>query len=249
MELDDLLYKPHVELERQGPGSPEMTIKALSFLDDLDKISKVVDFGCGTGGQTMVLAQNVPGKITGVEIYPQFIDAFNLNAKKLNLQERVIGIVGSMDDISLPKEEFDLIWSEGAINYIGYEKALNYWNGFLKKNGYIAFTSPSWLTDERPVEVEKFWTHDGSCELETIGDRISIMLKAGYSFISAFILPDNCWTDNYFTPRETATKKHLEKHSGNKEVEDYIENDKHEVELYSKYSRHYGYVFYIGKKI
>ena len=31
------------------------------------------------------------------------------------------------------KEEFDLIWSEGAIDNIGFEKGLNYWNGFLKK--------------------------------------------------------------------------------------------------------------------
>jgi ubiquinone/menaquinone biosynthesis C-methylase UbiE len=249
MELDDLLYEPHVKLERQGPGSPEMTIKALSFLDDLDKISKVIDFGCGTGGQTMVLAQNVSGIITGVEIYPQFIDVFNNNVKKLNLQERVTGIVGSMDNISLPKEEFDLIWSEGAINYIGYEKALNYWNGFLKKNGYIAFTRPSWLTDEHPAEVVRFWTFDGSCELETIGDSISKMQKAGYSFISAFTLPEKCWTDNYFIPREKATKALLEKNSGIKEIEELIETDKYEVELYSKYSLHYGYVFYIGKKI
>jgi hypothetical protein len=54
---------------------------------------------------------------------------------------------------------------------------------------------------------------------------------------------------NYFTPREAAEKALLEKYTGNKTVEVFIENNKYEVELYSKYKQYYGYVFYIGKKI
>ncbi len=60
-----------------------MTIKALSFLDNLDKASRIADLGCGTGGQTMVLAQNVSGDIIGVDFFPGFINIFNENAKKL----------------------------------------------------------------------------------------------------------------------------------------------------------------------
>ncbi|MGB3223469.1 MAG: hypothetical protein WBB23_11770, partial [Desulforhopalus sp.] len=41
-------------LERQGPGSPEETLKALSFVGALTNESKIADIGCGTGGQTMV---------------------------------------------------------------------------------------------------------------------------------------------------------------------------------------------------
>ena len=156
MSIRDFLCETHVGLERQGPGSPESTIKALSFLDNLNKISRVIDFGCGTGGQTMVLAQNITGNITGVDLFSDFINIFNDNAKKLNLQKRVNGIVGSMESLSFQKEEFDLIWSEGAIDNIGFEKGLNYWNGFLKKGGYIAVTCASWLTDERPAEIEKW---------------------------------------------------------------------------------------------
>jgi ubiquinone/menaquinone biosynthesis C-methylase UbiE len=253
MEIDqstlyDILYEIHASLERQGPGSSEMTIKALSFLDNLDKISQVADLACGTGGQTMVLAQNFTGNIIGVDIYPDFIKIFNDNAKKLNLQKRVNGIVGSMENLSFQKEEFDLIWSEGAIDIIGFEKGINYWNSFLKKNGYIAVTCPSWLADEHPVEIEKFWTDAGS-RLDTIGHNISILQKAGYSFIASFTLPEKCWTDNYFILREAAEKSRLEKYIENKIVEAYIKEAKYEVELYSKYKQYYGYVFYIGKKI
>jgi len=251
LSMIDLIIETHVGLERQGPGSPEMTVKALNFLDNLNEISRVADLGCGTGGQTMVLAQNITGNITGVDQIPDFINILNDNAKKLNLQERVNGIVGSMEDLSFPKEEFDLIWSEGAIDSIGlekgFEKVLTYWNAFLKENGHIAVTCPSWFTDECPAEIEKFWIDAGS-GLDTIGNNISIMQKSGYSFVAAFTLPEKCWTDNYFNPRQVAEKSLLERYAGNKTVEAYIESSNYEVALYSKYKQYYGYVFYIGKK-
>jgi len=248
ISIPDFICESHVGLERQGPGSPESTIKALSFLDNPDKISRVIDLGCGTGGQTMVLAQNITGNITGVDLFPDFINIFNDNAKKLNLQKRVNGIVGSMENLSFQKEEFDLIWSEGAIDNIGFEKGLTYWNGFLKKNGYIAVTSASWFTDEHPAEIEKFWV-DAVPGIGTIWHDISIMQKAGYNFVAAFTLPEKCWTDNYFIPRKAAEEALLKKYTGNKTVAAFIENDEYEMELYSKYKQYYGYVFYIGKKI
>ncbi len=48
-------------MERQGPGSPDVTLKALSFIENLNSQSRIADIGCGTGGQTMVLAQHAAG--------------------------------------------------------------------------------------------------------------------------------------------------------------------------------------------
>jgi SAM-dependent methyltransferase len=244
----DLIVEVHAGLERQGPGSSQMTIEALSFLGNLHKISKVADLACGTGGQTMVLAQNIAGTIIGLDFCPGFIDIFNENARKLNLQERVLGIVGTMDNLPFDKEEFDLIWSEGAIDNIGFEKGISYWNGFLKRNGHIAITCPSWFTDERPVEIEKFWG-DAGCKLDTVGHNALIMQKAGYIPLAIFALPEKCWTDNYFAPREAALKELSKKYAGSKTAEAFIENNRYEVELYSKFKQYYGYVFYIGQKI
>ena len=36
-------------VERQGPGSAETTIKALSFVEGLTDKSLIADLGCGTG--------------------------------------------------------------------------------------------------------------------------------------------------------------------------------------------------------
>ena len=49
--------------ERQGPGSPEVTLKALSFIDNLTDKSLIADLGCGTGGQTMILHNMRRGRL------------------------------------------------------------------------------------------------------------------------------------------------------------------------------------------
>ena len=110
----NLICEYFLGLERQRPGSPDVTLKALSFINNLKTESSIADIGCGTGGQAMVLAQNTQGTITGLDIFPGFIEKFNANVKKLGLQNRVKGIVGSMDNLPFQNEEFDLIWSEGS---------------------------------------------------------------------------------------------------------------------------------------
>ena len=133
-------------MDRQGPGSQEATLSALGFIDNLNANSKIVDLGCGTGCQTIVLAQNTPGNITAMDLFPGFIDKLNDHVKELNLQSRVKGVIGSMDKLDFQLNELDLIWSEGAIYNIGFEKGMNYWNRFLKKGGYVAVTEASWFT-------------------------------------------------------------------------------------------------------
>ena len=234
--------------ERQGPGSPEATIKALSFIDNLTPESRIADLGCGTGGQTMVLAQHAPGQITGIDLFPDFINRFNQNAAKLNFQERVTGIVGSMDNLSFQEEELDLIWSEGAIYNIGFVRGLNEWRKFLKTGGYVAVTEGSWFTEERPAEINDFWM-DAYPEIDTIPNKVAQMQNAGYIPVATFILPESCWIENYHVPQVAVQDHFLKKYAGNKMAEEFIGFQRYEAELYTKYKAYYGYVFYIGKKI
>lgn len=243
-----LIWEYFIKFERQGPGSPEATIKALSFIDDLSDESKIADLGCGTGAQTMVLAQNTKGTITALDLSSDAIDKLNANAEKLGLQNKVKGIVGSMDDLSFRNSELDLIWSEGAVDGVGFEKCLNYWKDYLKNGGYFAVTNLAWFTEERPAELDEYYLN-AVPEIGTMGQNISIIEKAGYTPVAAFMLPEYCWAENYIAPQEAVNEMFLEKYAGNKTVETFISNMKHEAELYSKYKQHYGYVFYIGKKV
>lgn len=244
----NLICEYYSNLERQGPGSPEITVKALGFIDNLTEESRIADIGCGTGGQTMVLAQHAPGHITGVDLFPSFVDLFNSNAAKFHLQDRVKGIVGSMDNLSFHNGELDLIWSEGAIYNIGFEKGLNEWRRFLKTGGYIAVSEASWFTEERPAEIDEFW-QDAYPGIDTIPNKVTQMQKAGYVPVASFILPENNWTDHFYAPQVKVQEEFLKKNAGNKAAEEFIANQRHETQLYYKYKEYYGYVFYIGKKI
>jgi len=235
-------------MDRQGPGSPGATLKALSFIDNMHEESSIADLGCGTGAQTMVLAQNTPGNITAIDLFPGFIDKLNDNVQKLNLQSRVKGVVGSMDKLDFQLNELDLIWCEGAIYNIGFEKGMNYWNKFLKKGGYVAVTEASWFTEKRPKEIFDFW-NEAYPGIDTIPNKITQMQKAGYVVTASFILPETCWIDNFFVPEITAQKIFLNKYKGNKSAEEFVKYEKRGAELYNKYKEYYGYVFYIGKKV
>lgn len=245
----NLICEYFAQLERQGPGSLEMTLKALSFIDNLTEDSHIADLGCGTGGQTMTLAQNAPGRITGLDLFPGFIDIFNRHAEQSDLADRMKGIVGSMEDpLPFGKESLDLIWSEGAIYNIGFERGLNEWKQYLKKDGYIAVTEASWFTDERPGEINDFWMQ-AEPGIDTIPNKVAQMQRAGYVPVASFILPEACWIEHYFAPQAEVREKFLKKYAGNEAVERFVAFGRREAELYGKYKEFYGYVFYIGKKI
>lgn len=242
----DLLLETHIGLERQGPGSLGTMKQALGFLGPLARFEKIADLGCGTGGQTMALAECLPGTVTGLDMFPAFIERLGEKAKSKGLEGRVTGVVGQMENLPFRKQEFDLIWSEGAIDNIGFGEGLCHWHDFLKTGGYAAVTCPSWITGERPALVERFWREAGS-RLDPVEKNIEIMQKSGYEFVASFVLPEECWTENYFLPREAAIQNLLEKYAHSDIMREYAEMNRQEVRLFREYKQHYGYVFYIGR--
>lgn len=241
------IYDYFTDTERQGPGSPEVTLKALSFIDELSQGSKIADIGCGTGGQTIVLAQNTVSKIIGIELWPDFIRQFNQNIQKHQLQHRVTGIIGDMGNLQFNTEELDLIWSEGAIYNIGFKRGLSEWRKFLKIGGYIAITENTWFSNQRPPEIEDFW-QKAYPEIDTISNKVAQIEQAGYLPVATFVVPEQVWVD-YYARQTQMQKSFLEKYSGNQAAEEFIRYQRHEAELYRKYREYYGYVFYIAKRI
>ena len=242
-----IIHEYFSTIERQGPGSPEVTLKALSFVDGLTEKSKMADVGCGTGGQTMVLAQNTAGEIIGVDICADYVRRLNQSAQNHHLQDRVKGIAGNMENLPFEEGELDLIWSEGAIYNMGFERGLNEWRKFLKPGGYIAVTENTWFTEERPDEIQDFW-QKAYPEIDTLSNKVAQMQKAGYLPIATFVVPEACWAD-YYSLHPQMQESFLEKYKGNQHAEEFIAYQRYEAELFSKYKAYYGYVFYIGRRI
>ncbi len=243
-----LICEYFASLERQGPGSPEVTLKALSFIEGLMPESRIADIGCGTGGQTRVLAEHAPGTITGLDLFPDFIHSFNTRAQAAGLEDRVQGVVGSMEALPFADEELDLIWSEGAIYNIGFERGIREWHRFLKPGAYLAVSEACWFTESRPEEIEQFW-RDAYPEIDILASKVRQVQQAGYLPVATFVLPANCWTDHFYRPQVSLQAEFLQQHPGNAAAAELVATQRHEAELYRRFGQYYGYVFFIARKL
>ena len=235
-------------MDRQGPGSPDMTVKALSFIEGLDERSRMADLGCGTGGQTMTLAKHTPSRITAIDNYPGYIEKLNQVVRMSGLQERVKGLVGTMEKLPFEPGSLDAIWCEGAIYNIGFERGIREWRPFLKEEGYLAVSESCWFTEERPAEIHDFWM-EGYPEISTISVKVEQLQKAGYLPVATFVLPTYCWQENYYQPLAAMRQSFLDAHPGNKSAEELIRFCQLEEDMYRRYKDYYGYVFFVAKKV
>ena len=244
----ELIIDFYKMVNRQGPGSVEATKKALEFIPHLTPGSKIADIGCGTGGQTLTLAENTEVHITATDLGEGFLNVLKDRAKQAGYESRITTLVASMDNLPFSESEFDLIWSEGAIYIMGYEKGLKEWYKFLKAGGYIGVSEVTWLTNERPKEIQDFWNKNYS-EINTISNKIEVMQNAGYMPVAHFVLPPSCWLENFYDLMPQAIERFLEKHKYSEVAKQFVQSQVAEIELYKKYKDYYSYVFYIGQKV
>lgn len=243
----ELLIEFHKEADRQGPGSPSDTLKALSFMKFEGKQDlKLADIGCGSGGQTITLAQHLNADIIAVDLFPEFLTRLNRQVRKLRLTNKITTLVKSMEDLPFEKEEFDIIWSEGAIYIMGFEKGIQQWKEYLKSGGYLAVSEITWTTDSRPKEIEEHWNREYP-EIDTASNKIRFLEKSGFSPVGYFILPYESWL-NYYRPMEERFESFLKKHHHSEAAKKIIEAEKDEILKYQTYKDYLSYGFYIAKK-
>lgn len=244
-----LMMHLHRNNKRQGPGSEEATNLAITLAKiDKEKSYKIADIGCGTGAQTMSLAKVLKGSIFAVDLFEEFLEKLKENSKKENTTAHIKTLSASMDNLPFEKEEFDIIWSEGAVYNIGFKDGINYWKDFLKLGGILAVSELSWITNRRPKELEDFWNEEYA-EMDTIAGKIRVLEEAGYKVLGHFILPDYCWLDNYYIPLLNSHKDFIEKFGNNENTRMIVEKDIQEAEFYKKYKNYYSYGFYIAQKL
>lgn len=232
---------------RQGPGSEVSTLKAFSYLKDLPNHPKIADLGCGTGSSALTLAKHHDVRITAIDLFPQFIEKLKFRAQQIHVSEKIFPKTGDIASLTFEEESMDVIWAEGSIYNVGFKQGVKEWYRFIKPGGYIAVTDATWLTDNRPKEIEDFWI-EAYPEIDTQHNKVKQMEGFGYKNITTFTLSEECWTKEYYIPQRKAQDIFLGKHPNNPTAQALIKNQRHEAELYQKYKEYYGYVFYIGQK-
>lgn len=249
MDALELLIDFHLEAERQGPGSPEDTLRALSFMGiRRDQPLAIADIGCGSGAQTLTLARHLTGSITAVDLFPGFLSKLESRANALGLAERITTLEASMDDLPFEDEAFDLLWSEGAIYNMGFAAGIGYWKRFLKPGGFLAVSEITWTGSSRPKEIEAHWKGEYP-EIDTPSNKIRILEDNGFSPAGFFFLPEASWLDTYYSPMEKRFEAFLARHGHSAAARDLVEAEKEEIRLYRQHKDFYSYGFYIAKKM
>jgi ubiquinone/menaquinone biosynthesis C-methylase UbiE len=249
--MDDyqLLVDLHKRAKRQGPGGDAETRKAidLAMLDPSTPLT-VADIGCGTGASTIQLARSLNAKITAIDFLPDFIEVLKGNAENEGLSKKINPLVCSMENLQFNDEEYDVIWSEGAIYNIGFEKGINDWRRFLQPGGLLVVSEITWTTSDRPFEIQKYWEAEYP-EIDTASSKINILERSGYSPVAYFVLPERCWLENYYRPMQNSFAEFLARHSYSEKAQTIVEAENKEIALYEKYREYYSYGVYVARKL
>jgi ubiquinone/menaquinone biosynthesis C-methylase UbiE len=243
-KMPKIFWEVHSGLPREGPGDNMSTRKAYLMLKDLPKNPRILDIGCGPGMQTIELAKLSSGRVYALDNHEPFLEDLRSRAKKEGLNDRIRPVKGDMLNLNYEDNSFDLIWSEGAIYIIGFEKGLREWKRLLTENGYIVVSELSWLRPDLPEEVNTFMK-EAYPAIKTIKENLEVGRKSGYSVVGFFVLPEKSWWDNYYTRIETKLPSLKTRYRDDEEALQVIAIEELEIGMFRKYSDYYGYVFYI----
>jgi len=243
-EMPTLFFEIHDGLPRQGPGSFDSTAKAFGMITDLPERPRILDLGCGPGMQTLALAKLTDAEIIAVDTYQPFLDQLSRKAQAEGVADRIQPLNADMHRLTFPAESFDLIWAEASIYLMGFAKGLEQWKRFLKKGGCLAVSEVSWLRDDPPEEIRRFWNTEYP-QIQTIDANLQVIEETGYESIGYFVLPSSDWWEHYYEPIAQRLEDFRRKYAGSPQDLEIIAMEQNEIEMYRKYSDSYGYVFYV----
>ena len=244
-----LLIDLHKGNRRQGPGAEAHTRQAL-HLAGLTRTSRplqAADIGCGTGASTLTLAENLNAHITAVDLFQDFLDVLNADVQKRGIADNITALAASMEELPFEHGSLDVMWSEGAIYNMGFAKGVTSFKRFLKPGGILALSEITWLTRERPAEIQHYWDAEYP-EIATAPEKIGVLEDQGFVLKGYFPLPESGWIENYYTPLENSFADFIAKHESG-EARAVVDAEKAEIALYKKYRAYYSYGFYIAQKI
>jgi ubiquinone/menaquinone biosynthesis C-methylase UbiE len=187
------------------------TRKAFRMLPQMDK-PRILDIGCGSGIPTLELARLSQGEIIGIDIDQPALDKFARKIKEAGLTDRVQAVNCSIFDMDFADESFDIIWSEGSIYAIGFERGLQEWKRFLKPGGFMM------IHDEQRNVKEK---------LEQISD-------CGYELLGYFILSEDTWRAEYFAPLEKLIDESRTRYTDDPKILEELHQAQGELDMFNK---------------
>jgi SAM-dependent methyltransferase len=236
------LFDP--ELPRHGPGDVASTLNALALVPALGADARVLDVGCGSGAQSLVLARHTPARIISVDSHAPFVEMLSQRIRRLDLGGRVEARVGDMRRLEFPPHSFDLIWCEGAIFIIGFEAGLREWRRLLAPGGHLAVTEACWTKPDVPAECAAFWAREYPA-IRPVAALLDAIDACGYETVGHFTLPASSWWDEYYAPLQQKLHAFRERHREEADAQALADHIQYEIDAWQAWSDYYSYEFFV----
>ena len=247
MEGIEYIYELCELLPRSGPGDNEYTKRAFNSIPQLQTPPFILDIGCGQGMQAIELAKISNGKIIAIDNHQAFLDILMERTKKQRLEEKIIPKNVSMLDMDFEEQTFDIIWSEGALYFMGFQNGLKRCHQLLKDKGYLAVTELVYTVPNPPNAVGEYFDTEYP-DIKNIEENFETIKKEKFNLISNFTLPESAWLNNYYLPMEKELPRLNKKYQGNEVALAIFEAFRNEADFYRKFSKFYGYEFFVMQK-
>lgn len=194
----------------------------------------------------MALAKATGGQISAVDLLPPFLKQLETSAAERGLSDQIeihTGNMGDLGPLGLDEGSYDLIWSEGAIYIIGFDRGLSDWRRYLAPGGRVAVSEVAWLVDTPPDRMRAFWEghYPG---MRSQAENAAAIESAGYRLLDEFVVPDNEWWDDYYTLVE-ARLEVLRGERDDAPWQAVIAAHDEELSVVREGLHSFGYVFYI----
>ncbi len=242
----DIQRELHSELSRGTPARLGFTRKAFQMLPILEN-PRILDVGCGQGGPTLELARLSGGQVIGLDIDRSALHELSRRAEEEGLADHIRVVHGSMFDMDFKDESFDLIWAEGSMHILGFERALAEWRRFIRPGGFLVAHEMIWLRPDPPAEVVHCpeLAYPG---IRTVPEVIAQVPDHGYSLLGHFVLPEDFWLLDYFDPMVARIRELRRKHAEDQAAQRMLDKEQQTANLYRKHSKWYGSLFLILQK-